>query len=167
MIFYHYTTRAALAQIQREGLTRGEAPYNDIRVATAVNLTTDPEPTGHCLDSGGRVVTQEQSSLWATKGFRVPAGTVLVNKREARIKLKLSSSDLKLKKWRSWSRKNCDPGYPERLERAGGATSKKAKTWWLYFGVIPPEAFLGIDILEPDASTESQFEEIVLTNTYV
>lgn len=162
MIFYHYTTKDALASIQREGLTRGEAPYNDTQVANAINLTTDKDPGGHGLDAGGQMVTEEQSSLWRTKGIYVPAGTVFANKREARITLKLPSSDPKLKRWRSWSRKNCDPGYPERLEKAGGASAKKAKTWWLYFGVIPPESFLEIDILVPDAAVGSGYEGIEL-----
>ncbi|GMN04109.1 hypothetical protein MTsPCn3_28400 [Erythrobacter sp. MTPC3] len=152
MIFYHYTTRDAIESIQREGLTRGEAPLSDTRVVNAINLTTDKDPSGHGLDAGGKVVTEEQSSLWRTKGIHVPAGTVFANKREARITLKLPSSDPKLKRWRSWSRKNCDPGYPDRLERAAGANSKKAKTWWLYFGVVPPESFLDVEILVPASS---------------
>ncbi len=160
MIFYHYTSRAALESIQREGLTRGEAPYSATRWATAVNLTTDSEPSGHGLDLGGYIVTEEHSRAMARNGINVPAGTVFVNKREARIKLKLPSSDSKLKRWKSWSRKNCDPGYAEGLEQSAGATPKKAKTWWLYFGVIPPEAFLEIDILVPDAPTKSEYKEI-------
>lgn len=160
MIYYHYTTRAALEAIKREGLLYGEAPINDARWVTAINLTSDRDPGGHGLDFGGQVVTEEQSSLMARSGMNVPAGTVFANKREARIQLKLSTSDPKLKRWKSWSRKNCDPGYAERLERSAGATPKKAKTWWLYFGVIPPETFLEIDILVPDAPTRSEYEEI-------
>lgn len=149
MIFYHYTTRGALDQILAEGLTRGEAPYNERRAARAVNLTTDPNPDGHGLDAGGSIITEERSRLLATHGILVPAGTRLANKKETRITIKVPSSDKNLKKWSSWSRKHCDPGYAERLERSAGATPKKAKTWWLYFGVIPPEWFVGVDILVP------------------
>ena len=31
--------------------------------------------------------------------------------------------------------------------RAGGAIPKKAKTWWLHFGVVPRESFLDFGIL--------------------
>jgi hypothetical protein len=150
MIFYHYTTREALDAIRAEGLIYGEAPFNDRRVAQAVNLTTDPEPTGHGLDLGGYIVTEEHSLQLSRSGLNVPAGTRFVNKKEARISLSLPLSDTRLKSWRTWSRKNCDPGYPARLEAAAGAMPQKAKTWWLYFGIIPPDRFLSIDILVPE-----------------
>lgn len=156
MIFYHYTTRDALELILEEGLTLGEAPLSDTRVVRAVNLTTDPDSSGHGLDMGGHIVTPEESAMMAAKGLCVPPGTVFANKREVRIKLKISSSDAKLKHWRPWSRKHCEPGYPDVLERAAGATPRKAKTWWLYFGVISPKSFETIDILVPEPSSASR-----------
>ena len=148
MIFYHFTTLGALDSIRREGLNQGEAPLSDTRVAKAVNLTTDPSPHGHGLDRGGHVVTEEEAAKFAAKGFNIPAGTVYADKREVRITLKLPSSDRALKQWRPWSRKHCEPGYAERLERAAGQKNK-AKTWWLYFGTIPPEAFVEVKVLKP------------------
>lgn len=88
MIFYHYTTRSAIRSILEQGLTQGEAPLSHTRVARAINLTTDPDPSGHGLDMGGRIVTAEESALLASKGFIVPPGTVYANKREARIRIK-------------------------------------------------------------------------------
>ena len=152
MIFYHYTTRDALEKIFAEGLTLGEAPISATRVARAVNLTTDPDPSGHGLDGAGDVVTEEWSAKLAAHGIRVPPGTVLANKREARIKIKLPSSDPKLRQWRTWSRKHCEPGFADALEQTGGATKRKARTWWLYFGIIPSSKFDGVEIFVPEAS---------------
>jgi len=147
MILYHFTTLSALESIRREGLNRGEAPISESRAEKAVNLTTDRDPSGHGLDHGGHVVSEEEAATFAAKGFKIPAGTVYANKREARITIKLPSNDPKLKRWRSWSRKHCEPGYAERLEEAAGQGGRKAKTWWLYFGTVPTEAFLEIDLL--------------------
>lgn len=148
MIFYHFTTRDALPSIMAEGLNRGEAPISDTRVAQAVNLTTSPDPEGHGLDKGGRVVGEAESAKLAAHGFRVPVGTIYADKLEARIKIKLPRSDRRLTEWRTWSRKHCEPGYADRLERAAGA-NRKPKTWWLYQGTIPPEAFVEVTILKP------------------
>lgn len=151
MIFYHFTGHHALPGILAEGLNRGEAPISDTRVATAVNLTTDRDPSGHGLDGGGEVITAEQSAYYRLQfGWDIPAGSVVANKRAVRITIKLPSTDRNLRQWRSWSRKNCEPGYADRLEAAAGHGGRKAKTWWLYFGVIPPSAFVAVDILEPD-----------------
>ncbi len=148
MIFYHYTSHEALESIMEQGLNRGEAPLSDRRVVNAVNLTTDPDPTGHGLDNAGHVVTEAEAATLATAGILVPAGTVFIEKRAIRIKVKLGSGDTKLKQWRPWSRKHCEPGYADKLERAAGA-GRKPRTWWLYFGTIPATEFLAVDILKP------------------
>jgi hypothetical protein len=148
VILYHFTSHDALESIRQEGIDRGEAPMSDQRVTCAVNLTTDPSPTGHGLDNAGHVVTAAESADYAARfGWDIAAGTVFVNKRAVRIKIRMPSSDRALKAWRTWSRKHCEPGYAERLEAAAGPDGK-AKTWWLYFGTVPPSAFMSIDILE-------------------
>lgn len=151
MIFYHFTTFDALDSIKCEGLNRGEAPLSDTRVEKAVNLTTDSSPYGHGLDMGGHVVTEEEAAHFASKGFLIPAGTVYADKREVRITVKLPRSDRALKQWRPWSRSKCEPGYAERLERAAGPKNK-AKSWWLYLGTVPPEAFVEVKVLKPRAA---------------
>lgn len=147
MIFYHFTSHEALDSILGEGLNRGEAPLSDRRVAKAVNLTTDRHPDGHGLDLGGHVVTDDESVSYAAAGFNIPAETTFVEKRAVRITVKLSSNDPNLKQWRSWSRKHCEDGYADRLERAAGSNGRKARSWWLYFGTIPPSAFTAVDVL--------------------
>ena len=140
MILYHFTTLTAVPSILTEGLTRGEAPLSDTRIVKAVNLTTDSEPGGHGLDGGGRVVTVEESAIYAARlGWDIPAGTVFADKTEVRMTIKLPSSDRALKPWLSWARKKCEPGYADRLIAAAGGGNRKAKTWWLYFGRISPD----------------------------
>ncbi|WP_380784850.1 hypothetical protein [Sphingomonas sp. R86521] len=148
MILYHFTSREAVESIMAERLNRGEAPINDHRVEKAVNLTTDKSPKGHGLDLGGHVVIEEESKAYSANRFDIPAGTVFVEKRAVRITLKLPSSNPRLTTWRSWSRKHCKDGYAERLEKAAETCRSKAKTWWLYFGTIPPSAFLNIEFLD-------------------
>jgi hypothetical protein len=153
MILYHYTSRKAVSGILLDGLNRGEAPMSETRVARAVNLTTDRDPSGHGLDMGGHVVTEQEAALYALKGHRIPAGTVFLNKREVRITLKLPSSDTNLKQWRPWSRKHCEPGYADILEAAAGG-GQKVKTWWLYFGTIPTTRFLAMHVFTADGQVE-------------
>lgn len=156
MILYHYTSRRCLEAIRSEGITRGEVPLSDTRVLRAVNLTTDPSPIGHGLDAAGRVVTPEEALMFATRfGWRVRAGAVFENKREARITVKLRSSDPLLRQWLPWARKRLDPAYLARLVDAAGGGMRAAKTWWLYWGPIPPSAFSAIDLLEP-VGTEAE-----------
>lgn len=155
MLLYHYTSHANLPGIMSEGLNRGEAPLSDTRVVKAVNLTTDPRPTGHGLDGGGEIVTEAESALYFRKfGWVIPAGTVVADKKEVRITVKVSSSDLKLKRWRPWAKRNCEPGYADRLAAAGGSNAKP-ETWWLYFGTIPPSAIVAVDHLKPAPDTSS------------
>lgn len=148
MILYHYTSRANVACILKEGITRGEAPLSDTHVVKAVNLTTDPAPDGHGLDDGGRVITEaESTTLFQKHGWVIPAGTLIADKLEARLKIKLPSTDPKLKRWLPWARRHCESGYPERLSAAAGGMAK-ARTWWLYFGVVPASAIITVDYIK-------------------
>ena len=148
MIFYHFTSRENLPLILEQGLTRGEAPLSDTRVVSAVNLTTDRKPAGHGLDKGGHIVTAHEAAMYRAKGMHVPEGTVFADKLEVRLTVKISMDDRHLKKWLPWAHKHCEAGYPERLANAAGGMAK-GKTWWLYFGVIPPGAIIMVDHLKP------------------
>ena len=147
MILYHYTAKSRLESILREGLSRGEAPISATRFKNAVNMTTDSRPDGHGLDAAGKIVSEQESAFYAAKfGWDVPAGTKLENKKAVRLKVKLPSSDRSLKPWLPWARKHAEPDFLDCLMRSSGGIVK-ARTWWLYFGTIPPSAFVSVDHL--------------------
>lgn len=99
------------------------------------------------------MVTAEESAFYAAKhGWDIPAGTVFANKLEVRITVKLPSSDRNLKRWQPWARKHCAPGYADQLAAAAGQGGRKARTWWLYFGVIPSTSFIAVDNLAAGAA---------------
>lgn len=151
MLLYHFTSHRHLPRIMEEGLTKGEAPLSDTEWLNAVNLTTDSRPEGHGLDGAFHVWTAEESAAaFLRAGVRITPGAVSVNKRAVRITLKLPSKDRNLKDWLPWARKRLAPAYLKRLVAAAGGGMRKAKTWKLYFGIIPPSAFVAVDILEPD-----------------
>ena len=54
---------------------------------------------------------------------------------------------LALVHWRKWGKKRLDPKWYETLAKTGG---HKDKTWFIYFGRIPPDWFVAIDDLEPE-----------------
>ena len=149
MILYHFTSHEMLPAILEEGLSRGEVPLNDRDTLNAVNLTTDPAPHGHGLDRAGHVVTADESAkMFLVTGTLIPPGTVYANKKAVRITVKVPSSDRALKDYLPWARKHIEHKYLKRLIAAAGGGTAKAKTWKLYFGVIPPSAFVSVDILE-------------------
>ena len=49
MLLYHFTALEYLEAIQREGLTKGEAPLSRTEALNAVNLTTSKHTDGHGL----------------------------------------------------------------------------------------------------------------------
>ncbi len=151
MLFHHYTSHLALRSILRDGLDRGEAPLAPDRWLKAVNLTTSRSPHGHGLDAAGFVWTKEASDkVHAATGQRIPPGTVNLNKRAVRIDVRIPMSDRRLQKWVPWARKRLDPAFFDMMVRGGGGGMASAKTWWLYWGVIPPDAFVDLVVLEPD-----------------
>lgn len=153
MILYHYTAEACLEPILATGLSLGEAPLSNFKVVNAVNLTSDRSPFGHGLDMGGKPMTEGHvDAYYRMFGTRFPVGTLFPNKRQLRLNVSVPSSDRNLKRWRSWSRKHCEPGYPEHLESVAGQQGRKAKSWWLYFGVIPPSQIVAIEQLDADGS---------------
>ena len=149
MILYHYTTHRYLAAIMEQGLTRGEVPISDKEWLNGVNLTTSPEPSGHGLQDGWEVITEAVAAKYAAKGINVRVGTAFPDKREVRIKVKIPSSDRNLQQWLPWARKHVPHDYIERLINSSHANPRAARSWFIYWGVVPPSAFLAVDHLKP------------------
>lgn len=114
MLFYHFTCLQHLALIAGQGLSKGDVPTSRTEGVNAVWLTASPFPDGHGLDGG------------------------IADKRRVRLSVDLPSDDPALRRWRDWAGKNgVAQEWYRTLDRAAGGGSK---TWWLYFGVIPPNA---------------------------
>lgn len=146
MILYHFTSREHWATIEREGLSKGEAPIAADRWENAVNLTTDPSPKGHGLSKGEEISPAIIAAAIRQHG-RAPTNTHWPDKTAVRITTKIRSNNPKLKRWLPWARKRCEPDYLDRLHLAAGQKSKH-KTWWLYFGTIPPADFVRVDFID-------------------
>ena len=74
-----------------------------------------------------------------------PKGTRYFEKRAVRITVMIPSGDRRLRQWPSWGRNRLARDWYETMDRAGGG---KSKTWWLYFGVIPPGRFKAVEFLD-------------------
>ena len=132
---YHYTSRLHIGRIMQEGLSRGEVPLSPTRGATAVWFTTDADPG-----------TNKDHGLYS-----------IVDKREMRITVELNRIDPNLWKWTEYAGTHNIPEFwRAAMDRAGGG---KAKTWWLYFGIIPPQDFVAVE--------QSQYEKVDMSDKAV
>src|SRR3546814_9038058 len=74
-------------------------------------------------------------------GVDYPSDRMCPNKKAIRIKVKLPSSDRRLFHWPAWSRKRMSRQWLDALHKAGGP---RWRTWYIYFGVVPPSDFLEV-----------------------
>lgn len=141
MRFYHFTAEENLRGIAAEGLRFGDVPTSPTDGVQAVWLTTSPDSAGHGLPRVSRVMTEaERAMQQARLGVPVPAGLFWPDKQRFRFSIDLEP-DLALAQWSEWAVLRGIPrSWRKTLERAGG---RQAKTWWLYFGTIAPEALGG------------------------
>jgi hypothetical protein len=133
MIFYHFTARESLPAIAKEGLWKGEVPITSRAedCLNAVWLTVDANPDGHGLTSGRTLSVKEKIIL----GLPTDAKASFPDKRAIRFKIAVPTTDRRLVHWPGWGRKRLKHSWYETLARTGGG---KEKTWWLYWGVLPP-----------------------------
>jgi hypothetical protein len=144
MIFHHFTAVEYLDRIFREGLRKGDVPLTATEGINAVWLTTDRRPDGHGLTTGHGLSAEERDVWSQLFGKRLRPGARYPNKRAVRITVKLRRENRNLKHWPTWARKRLQPAWYQDLIRASGGPPKQARTWWLYFDVIPPEWFTSV-----------------------
>jgi hypothetical protein len=140
MLLYHFTAREYLADIRHDGLCRGEVPLSPRECLNAVWLTTDRDPSGHGLSDGEELSYKEKVIMGVDPGVRF----YFPDKRAIRITLKIKSTDRRLVHWPAWGKKRLARGWYERLADTG---DRKDRSWYLYWGVIPPESFLNVEYL--------------------
>lgn len=140
MLLYHFTAAEYLDSIREHGLVRGEVPISATDLLNAVWLTTDRSPSGHGLTDGRELTDQEKllKKLDPALPARFP------DKRAVRITLRIPSTDRNLRHWPAWGKKRLESGWYQTLSRIGGG---KDRSWWLYWGVIPPERFDKVEML--------------------
>ncbi len=143
MLLYHFTSRAHLPSIEQNGLTLGTVHVSARERRNAVWLTSDPGPTAHGLEGGGAFMSdaeRQEAREWS--GVMPPPGARFPKNADVRIAVELEPNDPHLHDWLPWARRHLDPEWMAHLHPIASGTLKKAKTWRLYFGVIPPSAFV-------------------------
>jgi len=114
MKLFHFTSLAHLNGIHRHGLTVGDVPTSLERQTGKIGvwLTTNPEPDGHGLEGSA------------------------VDKKAVRLTVEVSDGP-PLWQWDDWAEGRVTAFTRHRLEQAGGDA---ARTWYIFFGWIRPEA---------------------------
>jgi len=143
MIFYHFTCVEYLDSICREGLTRGDVPLTRWTSANAVWLTTDRNPAGHGVTTGGLLTEFDRAYMTKLTGVEPPHGARFPNKQAVRIAVKIPLSDTSIKAWLPWARRRIAADWLDDLHRVAG----RYRTWYLCFRPISPIEFLRIDHL--------------------
>jgi hypothetical protein len=119
----------------------------------AVWLTCDRSPAGHGLTDGRELTPEEKRS----QGHAPWESARFPDKRAIRLTVELNDQDVALVRWPRWARGRLSTTWYDRLNRTGG----KARTWFLYWGVIPPDRIVeGFDLRSdcplPDDWREAQ-----------
>lgn len=146
MLLHHFTSRECLPLIHRTGLSRGSVPSAPGRDLNAVWLTADSGLSGHGLESGGAVMTDEQR--WQAKdwsGAAPPPGSRFPKEASIRITVDLEEDDPSLHAWLGWAAEHLPPAVLSILHPAGSHSLRQARSWYLYFGTISPAAFVTVE----------------------
>jgi len=165
MLLHHFTSRDSLQSIRRSGLSRGSVPSAPGRDLKAVWLTADSGLSGHGLESGGAVMTDQQR--WQAKdwsGAEPPAGSRFPKEASVRITVDVEEDDPNLHGWLEWARQELPPQILSILHPPGTHRLHQARSWYLYFGTILPEAFVGVEETAnlrsaPAIGVESTFDQ--------
>jgi hypothetical protein len=149
MKLYHFTYEDAPPSILAEGLTKGDVPLSQIHTSNAVWFTTDPNPGGHGVYSGGVQVMPPETA----PTFGAPVGTPIhwVDKQKIRIRVELETSKTPgLCKWLDFAKKQKIDRDWLRCLHVGAGDDPKPHTWWLWGCVMPPQYFQAVEVRSPD-----------------
>jgi len=141
VILYHFTAIGNLGMIRAHGLTRGrvELSRDPQDYVNVISLTTSPLPVGLGLDLGRNEITEvDRIRIFERTGILPAEGARFADSQAVRITVELERDDPALIRWRDF-RTRILPSRRVELERGC-----EPGTWWIYLGVIPPDAFTAI-----------------------
>lgn len=147
MKLHHFTCIEHLSSILSTGLYRGEVCTTSWQTPdlSAVWLTTDVDPSGHGLGDREEITEDFSRAVYQKAGIYLKPGSYFPNKRRVKITVDLHPSDARLFRWTRWAKRHVHPVIRESLISTGGGMMK-ARTWYVYFGVILPEEFLSVEV---------------------
>lgn len=157
MIYFHFTSHFHLRTILTEGLTKGEVPMSATHCLNAVWLTSDKSADGHGLSSGEEITLTPMQKRMFGIADDVPDTLKTENKRAVRISVKVPRGDRHIEPWLHFARRRLEPKWLDALHKTGG---NKERTWFLYWGEIPPSWFLAVDHLAPPDDDDDDVVEI-------
>lgn len=148
-LLYHFTAREYLPAIMREGLRLGDVPTRSITNAgeNAVWLTVDPHPNEHGLGSPRELTDDDRQFVHQWSGVLPPKGARWADKSAVRITIGEVPEPSDLVRWCHWGRQHVASDIYDRLTRAGGA---KHRSWFLYWGIIPPDCFAAVEFRDAE-----------------
>ena len=86
---------------------------------------------------------REQAYEWS--GIMPPPGSRFPKDAHVRISAEIDDDDPELHKWLGWARRRLPQELLWLIHPPGSDSQRQAKSWFIYFGVIPPSAFVAID----------------------
>lgn len=147
MRLHHFTCVEHLGSILATGISRGEVCTTTWQTPdlNAVWLTTDANPSGHGLGDCEEITEDFSRDVYKKAGIYLEPGSYFPNKRRVKITVDLRPQDERLFRWTRWAKRNVHPAIRDGLINTGGGMVK-ARTWYVYFGVILPDEFLSVEV---------------------
>lgn len=97
---------------------------------------------------------RRQAADWT--GVLPPEGSRFAKEASARITVEIAEADARLESWLPWARRHLSADTLAALHPVASGSMSAAKTWRLYFGVILPQQFRDVALLDESAVAGSR-----------
>lgn len=158
MLLYHYTTRAAVDQIQASGVLK--TSRGAMYVPPWLSLTQDPDPSGHGLADGSQITADQAAQI----AHVVRDGIYYsIDYTECRVLVDLDEDDSKLIRVNehhsihelcdlnvsahlsNYMKVSIDQKHDVGIKIMAGLLTAKSGLWWYYKSPIPLERLQGFE----------------------